>query len=165
MLLSSTASLSRPQPHFITTSKTSLKGLSGRFGYAKTAKKTTPEEWPTQRGEKASVRRPSDSLGKWWPKTIRRWHLKPNQSPATTYQYFKKKKGSWQKEKYVSVCGCVVNLSLAVKSEEKGPCAKRRNGGKLLPSCLTVLTRTLENEITGPSLLERFLALSKRTGS
>uniref|UniRef100_H9G679 RRAD, Ras related glycolysis inhibitor and calcium channel regulator n=1 Tax=Anolis carolinensis TaxID=28377 RepID=H9G679_ANOCA len=73
----------------ITMSRTCLKGLSGKSGYAKTAKKTMLDGCPTRKEGKASAKRPSGSWGELLQRTIRKWHLRPSPSPATTCQCFK----------------------------------------------------------------------------
>lgn len=89
VLLCLTANSLRPQLLFIITSKTCLKVSFGKLDFAKTVKKTMLGEWPTQREERASAKRRSDSLEELWQRKIRRWLSKQNQSLAMTSLCFR----------------------------------------------------------------------------
>lgn len=142
-------------------SKTCLKELFGKSGYAKTVKKTTPGGWPAQNVGRASARKPSDSLGNLWPRTIRKWHLKSNLNLAMIYQCFKNVSFSvWPDAACEFMWAANVSLTIMNKGNETRNTKLNsvKGGGKRAPSCLMVLPSKTDKQ-TGPSLVNGLLDL------
>lgn len=62
-----------------------FEGIVRQIRLRKDSKEDNARRMANTKGERASAKRPSDSLAELWQRTIRRWLSKQNRSLATTY--------------------------------------------------------------------------------